>query len=34
LRNDWSRVETIEAPMSGSWVASGRGGTPDPLDAP
>ena len=33
LRNDWSQVEPIDAPMSGSWPASGRGGTPDPIDA-
>ena len=32
LRNDWSRIETIEATMTGSWVRSGRGGSPDPLD--
>jgi SnoaL-like domain len=32
LRNDWSKVETIDAPMSGTYVASGRGGSPDPLD--
>lgn len=31
LRNDWSRVDTIPEPMSGNYVASGRGGTPDPL---
>lgn len=30
LRNDWSRVDTI-TPMNGTYVASGRGGTPDPL---
>ena len=33
LRNDWSRIETIAAPMSGSWLRSGRGGSPDPFDA-
>lgn len=32
LRNDWSRIEDIEAPMGGSWVSSGRAGSPDPLD--
>jgi hypothetical protein len=32
LRNDWSRIETIETPMRGSWQASGRAGSPDPLD--
>ena len=32
LRNDWSKVEPIERTMSGSWPASGRAGTPDPLD--
>ena len=32
LRNDWSRVDTI-TPMSGNYVASGRGATPDPLFA-
>ncbi len=31
LRMDWTRVETIEAPMAGSWVASGRAGGQDPL---
>jgi SnoaL-like domain len=31
LRNDWSRVDTISEPMSGSYVPSGRGETPDPL---
>lgn len=31
LRVDWSRVETIEATMGGSWVRSGRGGSPDPV---
>ena len=30
LRVDWSTVEPITGEMSGSWVASGRGGTPDP----
>jgi hypothetical protein len=32
LRVDWSRVEDIAAPMGGSWVRSGRAGSPDPLD--
>lgn len=32
LRNDWSRIETIDTTMTGSWVASGRAGSPDPLD--
>lgn len=31
LRVDWSKVETIDASMGGSWVRSGRGGTPDPI---
>jgi hypothetical protein len=31
LRNDWSKVEPIDAPMRGAWVASGRGGSPDPI---
>ena len=30
LRVDWSTVEPITGEMSGAWVASGRGGTPDP----
>lgn len=33
LRNDWSKVEHIEATMSGAWKPSGRGGSPDPLDS-
>jgi hypothetical protein len=32
LRHDWSRIEQIDETMSGTWVASGRAGTPDPLD--
>lgn len=32
LRVDWTRIETIDEPMAGSWVPSGRGGRPDPLD--
>lgn len=32
LRNDWSRIEDIGETMTGSWVASGRDGAPDPLD--
>ena len=32
LRNDWSKVETIDQAMSGTWVRSGRAGSPDPLD--
>lgn len=31
LRNDWTRVDTITEPMGGNYVASGRGGTADPL---
>ena len=31
LRNDWSRVESLGETMSGSYVASGRGDTPDPI---
>jgi len=30
LRNDWSNVAPLGDPM-GSWVASGRAGTPDPI---
>ncbi len=33
LRNDWSTVEPMAASMSGTWVASGRGGSPDPIFA-
>ena len=32
LRCDWTRIETIDEPMPGAWVASGRAGSPDPLD--
>ena len=32
LRCDWTRIETIDETMSGAWVASGRAGSPDPLD--
>jgi nitrite reductase/ring-hydroxylating ferredoxin subunit len=32
LRVDWSKVEPIEERMRGSFRASGRDGTPDPLD--
>lgn len=32
LRNDWSKVEVIVEPMRGAYVASGRGGAPDPLN--
>lgn len=32
LRVDWSKVEPIDATMGGAWVASGRGGSADPLD--
>lgn len=31
LRNDWSRVDTIDEAMSGNYVPSGRGDAPDPL---
>jgi len=31
LRVDWSRVETIVEPMGGSWIASGRAGSSDPI---
>lgn len=31
LRNDWTQIEPISEPMSGSYVPSGRGGSPDPL---
>lgn len=31
LRNDWSSVTTIAEPMSGAYIASGRGGSADPL---
>ena len=30
LRNDWSSVQDMGEPMSGSYVPSGRAGTPDP----
>lgn len=32
LRNDWSRIEDVDAQMTGTWVASGRAGSPDPFD--
>jgi hypothetical protein len=32
LRNDWSRVEPLGEPMRGAWIASGRAGSPDPLN--
>ncbi len=31
LRNDWSNVVPLGESMGGTWVASGRGGTPDPI---
>jgi hypothetical protein len=31
LRNDWSMVVPMGESMSGSWVASGRAGSPDPI---
>lgn len=31
LRNDWTRVEAITEAMSGTYVASGRGDTTDPI---
>jgi hypothetical protein len=31
LRNDWSKIETIDESMSGTWQASGRAGSTDPL---
>jgi hypothetical protein len=31
LRNDWSSVEPMGEPMSGSYAPSGRAGTPDPF---
>jgi SnoaL-like domain len=31
LRNDWSSVEPMGEPMSGTYVPSGRAGTPDPF---
>lgn len=31
LRNDWSTAEPMADPMSGSYVPSGRAGSPDPL---
>lgn len=34
LRVDWSRVETLDETMGGSWVTSGRAGNPDPLYDP
>jgi hypothetical protein len=32
LRCDWSRIESIDETMNGAWVASGRAGSPDPLN--
>jgi hypothetical protein len=32
LRNDWSQVQPIIKTMGGVWIASGRAGSPDPLD--
>ncbi len=32
LRCDWSRIEPIDTPMRSIWPASGRAGSPDPLD--
>ena len=31
LRVDWTRIETVDETMGGSWIASGRAGSPDPL---
>lgn len=31
LRNDWSSVSTIDNPMPGNYLPSGRGNEPDPL---
>ena len=31
LRNDWSTVAPMGESMSGSWVSSGRAGSPDPI---
>ncbi len=31
LRNDWSMVVPMGEPMSGNYIPSGRGATPDPL---
>jgi SnoaL-like domain len=31
LRNDWSTAEPMADSMSGTYVASGRAGTPDPV---
>ena len=31
LRNDWSMTAPMGDPMSGAYVPSGRGGTPDPI---
>jgi hypothetical protein len=31
LRNDWSTVAAMAEPMSGTYVRSGRGETPDPI---
>ncbi len=31
LRNDWSTASPMGEPMSGTYVPSGRGGTPDPI---
>ena len=31
LRNDWSTVEAMGDAMTGTWIASGRAGSPDPI---
>jgi hypothetical protein len=31
LRNDWTMVEPMVEPMAGTYVPSGRAGSPDPL---
>lgn len=33
LRHDWSTEESVRSAHRPSWIQSGRGGTPDPLDA-
>ncbi len=32
LRHDWSTVESVDSAHRPTWIQSGRGGTPDPLD--
>lgn len=32
LRHDWSTIEEVDSAHRPTWIQSGRGGTPDPLD--